>query len=132
MAKYIAKVPSVGGKFRYIYKQEELTAHNAKKSKGNGKGDSKASDKKSKKKKTGKGIFVPSGHIASSSPGSVISGYTPGGEKPSKYTDEEWAKLQELWFPKRQANASVQKKKPSLSYVRMLTKNKKLHKTGKK
>lgn len=125
MAKYIAKVPSAGGTFRYIYKQEELTAHNAKKSKGK----SKTLDKIKKKKK---GMFLPTGHMATSSPGSVISGYTPGGEKPSKYTDEEWAKLQELWFPKRQANASVQKKKPSLSYVRMLTKNKKVHKAGKK
>lgn len=53
--------------------------------------------KLNKKKARIRGVRIPSGHMATNSTGKIITGYRPGGGKPSGYTDEKWAELQRLW-----------------------------------
>lgn len=93
MAKYVAKVPIGNNSFRYFYSAAEYGAFKGLKNKATAAVKLKKSKTKSK---NGGTVKIPKGHVATASPGSVISGYNGTG-KPEKMSDEAWAKLKKMW-----------------------------------
>lgn len=88
MKKYIAKMPTSSGKMRYFYTPEELAGY---------KTHRKATSGKGKKNKKNKSVRVlPQGHMATSAPGKILTGYQPG-VQPNSMGNERWQELQKLW-----------------------------------
>ena len=94
--RYIARVPTGSGKYKYFYTTQELVAY--KKSKSGVQKQLNDTDKpigKEKKKKL-KTSAVPTMSTPTAAVGKPIQGYKRG-EKPKQYSDEEWERIQRLW-----------------------------------
>lgn len=111
MAKYVARVPIGNNSFRYFYSAEEYGAYKDHKNKA---AAAKVKKGKGKTKKGSGGVKIPKGHVATASPGSVISGYNGTG-KPENISDAAWNKLTKMWGTTYSAQKSEKKpKKTSL------------------
>lgn len=90
--RYIARVRRGNG-YRYFYTTEEINAYKKEQSGVRKKFDNTPSD--------GVAKAVPIRHpkkpLSTNASGPTVSGYRPGGGKPSGVSDETWAKWQRLW-----------------------------------
>lgn len=98
--RYIARVPLGSGEFRYFYNAQELAAYKKDKASIRVVRDNKDKKEKVEKKPDPKPRYeaVPEKHIPTSATGKFVSDYKPG-EKPKRFSDEQWARLQKLWYP---------------------------------
>lgn len=97
--KYIARA-NINGHWRYFYNMNEINAYKKQK---NG-GVSGEFTRIKKKNKNQVKVQLPEGHMATSAPGRVISGYRGLNEKPPGYSDEAWEQLKEMWAVRRTAS----------------------------
>lgn len=95
---YIARVPLGSGEFRYFYNAQELAAYKKNKASIRVVRDNKDKKENTEQKPKPRYEAVPEKHIPTSATGKFVSDYKPG-EKPKRFSDEQWARLQKLWYP---------------------------------
>ena len=98
--RYIARVRRGNG-YRYFYTTEEINAYKKEQS-GVGK---KLGDAPSDGVAKAVPIRHPKKPLSTNASGPTVSGYRPGGGKPSGVSDETWAKWQKLWSTRTTSSA---------------------------